>query len=67
MKHVIQIETEWRVLRGDVRGPQTDPQEPVMNMEEVMAAIGQRANYVSPVLEHLLHLDHDTRPGVVRE
>jgi len=66
MKHVIQIETECRVVKGDVRGPQTDPLAPEMNMEEVVAAIEQRANYVSPVLEHLLHLDHDTRPRIGR-
>ena len=67
MKHVIQVETECRVVSLDVSGPQTDPEAPEMAMEEVVAAIEQRANYVSPVLEHLLQLDHDTWPGIVRE
>ena len=67
MKHVIQIKTEGRVVSLDASGPQTDPTELEMNMEEVVAAIELRANYVSPVLEHLLHLDHDTWPGIVRE
>jgi len=67
VKHVIQVEWECRVVSVDARGPHTDPPEPEMGMEAMVAAIEQRANYVSPVLEHLLHLDHDTRPGVVRE
>ena len=67
MKHVIQVETGCRVVSLDASGPQTDPTGTEMAMEEVVAAIEQRANYVSPVLEHLLHLDHDTWPGIGRE
>jgi len=67
VKHVIQVEREYRVVSVDACGPQTDLPEPEMDVEEVVAAIDQRANYISPVLEHLLHLDHDTWPGTGRE
>jgi hypothetical protein len=67
VNHVIQIVGEGRVVSDDASGLPTDPPESAMGMEEMVAVIDQRANYISPVLEHLLHLDHDTWPGIVRD
>ncbi len=67
MSQVIQIVTSYR-RTGEDRSPAPgDQAEPVPNFETVVAAIDQRANYVGPVLEHLLQLDRDTWPGTLRE
>lgn len=41
--------------------------EPSAGWERKFMAIDERVHYVGPVLEHILHLDHDTWPGTLRE
>jgi len=64
---MIPIETEGRVATQNDRPKPTDQPAPEPGLEAMVAAIEQRANYISPVLDHLLHLDRETAPGTLRE
>ena len=58
MKPVIQIETECRVVILDARQTRTgNGRERVAEWDELAAAIDERAHYVGPVLEGILHHD----------
>jgi len=62
VKHVIQIHTKVGVVGLDTGKPQSvgKPARPA-EWAELVAAIDQRAHYVGPVLEDILHQHHDPR------
>ena len=68
MKHVIQSDPEIGVVMLDACTTQTESgPETETGLETLLVSIDQRANYVGPVLENLLHLDHDEWPWRVSE
>ena len=68
MKHVIQIADESGVVELTQGVVQTeDEQEPLASWDKLVEAIDLRAHYVGPVLEHILHLDHESSPWILRE
>ena len=66
MKHVTKIEPGISVGADD-------PQKPVaakasdQSWEEISQAIDERAHYIGPVLDHLLHMEHEIRPWHLRQ
>ena len=68
MKHVLHSEPGSGVDGADPRARQMETEaEPAVSWETRVAAIDERVHYVGPVLEEILHLDHDTWPGSLRE
>ena len=70
MKHVIQFYASI-VIVGDAgkdNAVETDDgQEPQASLDVLTDAIDQRANYIGPVLEEILHQCHDGWPRSLRE
>jgi hypothetical protein len=67
VKHVIKIETGIRVVSEDDDTCKHAPARASdQSWEEIVQAIDERANYIGPVLDHLLHMEQDVRPWVSR-
>ena len=70
MKHVIQFDASI-VFAGDTgknNAVKTDDgQDSPASLDVLTGAIDQRANYIGPVLEAILHQDHEVWPRSLRE
>jgi hypothetical protein len=69
MNHVIQVDASIG-FGGDAdpdKMAKSNAGQSLESLDVLVEAIDQRANYVGPVLEHILHLDRETWPGTLRE
>jgi hypothetical protein len=66
VKHVVKIETGIRVVSKGAVKPVKQP-ESGQSWDQIVEAIDERAHYIGPVLDHLLHLDQEVRPWILRE
>lgn len=68
MNHVIEIEAGLGIGGDANKDRKTkDGQEPLARLDALVEAIDLRANYVGPVLEDILHINHEVWPSSLRQ
>jgi len=67
MKPVIQINGGIVVDDDAAKKVTQDGKQSLAGLDALMEAIEQRANYVGPVLEDILHMTHEVWPSSLRK